>query len=141
MKLAFVFGVITLSVVWFVALWLGISFLVATVSGWRRLGVLYETGPFDGATFKTAGYLGPSRYRGRALILGTTHTGLYLNVAAPFRVGTRPLLIPWREIEVSPAASAGRIPLVTFEFPKAATRLRVAESVAQRLLAGRPASH
>ncbi|HET9767636.1 MAG TPA: hypothetical protein VFS60_12355 [Thermoanaerobaculia bacterium] len=124
--------IIAVAVVWFVVLWVAICFSIASVSGWRRLGLLYETGPFEGATFKFSGYVGRSRYRG-ALIAGATPTGLYLNVAAPFRIGAGPLLIPWHDITVS-APGAGSNSLVTFELPKARTRLRVPEDVASKLL-------
>ena len=125
-----------LAVVGFVVLWLAICYTIASVSGWRRLLLLYATGPFEGATCLFAGYVGVSRYRGRALIAGATPAGLYLNVLAPFRFGAGPLLIPWHDITVS-APSTGPISFVTFEFPKAGTRLRAPESVASKLLEGR----
>ncbi len=135
-----VLSIIALAVIWFVVLWLAICYLVASVSGWKRLRLLYATGPFEGATHHFAGYVGPSRFRGRALIAGATPAGLYLNVVAPFRFGIGPLLIPWRDITVS-APSAGPISLVTFEFPKAGTRLRAPESVASKLLEGQRAGN
>ena len=128
-----VLSIIALAAVWFLVLWLAICFSIASVSGWRRLRQLYETGPFEGATSRFAGYVGPSRYRGAALIAGATPAGLYLNVAAPFRVGAGPVLIPWHDITVS-APSTGPVSFVTFEFPKARTRLRAPESVASKLL-------
>ncbi len=128
-----VLGIIALAVVWFVVLWLAICYTIASVSGWRRLRVLYAAGPFEGATSTFAGYVGPSRYRGRALIAGASPAGLHLNVAAPFRIGAGPVLIPWHDITVSPP-STGLVSLVTFEFPKARTRLRAPESVAGKLL-------
>jgi hypothetical protein len=74
---------------------------------------------------------------GAALIGGATPAGLYLNVAAPFRIGAGPVLIPWHDITVSPVSSFGSISLVTFEFPSARTRLRVQENVASKLIEGR----
>jgi hypothetical protein len=130
-----VLSIIVLAVVWFVGLWLAICYFIASVSGWKRLRLLYGTGPFEGATHNFAGYVGPSRFRGRALIGGATPAGLYLNVVAPFRFGAGPLLIPWHDITVS-APSGGPISYVIFEFPKAQTRLRAPESVASRLLEG-----
>lgn len=130
-----VLGIVALAVVWFVVLWLAICYLVASVSGWKRLRLLYATGPFEGATQHFAGYVGRSRFRGRALIAGATPAGLYLNVVAAFRFGIGPLLIPWQDITVS-APSAGPVSFVTFEFPRAQTRLRAPESVASKLLEG-----
>lgn len=124
--------IIAAGAVWFVVLWVAICYTIASVSGWRRLRLLYETGPFAGATSRFSGYVGRSRYRG-ALIAGATPAGLYLNVAAPFRIGAGPVLIPWRDIAVS-APSPGPISLVNFEFPNARTRLRAPAFVARELL-------
>ena len=127
-----VLSIIGAAAVWFVVLWVAICYSIASVSGWRRLRLLYETGPFEGVTSKFSGYVGRSRYRG-ALIAGATPAGLYLNVAAPFRIGAGPLLIPWNDITVSPP-SPGLISLVTFEFPNARTSLRAPGHVALELL-------
>lgn len=128
-----VLGIIALAAVWFVVLWLAICYSIARVSGWVQLRKLYETGPFEGPNSKFSGYVGASRYRGRALIARATPAGLYLNVAAPFRIGAGPVLIPWHEITVSPPSS-GLVSLVTFDFPNARTSLRVQEDVASTLL-------
>ena len=129
----FVLSIVALSVVWFVVLWLAICYGVAKAAGWGRLRQLYETGPFEGPTSTSPGYVGASRYRGRALIMGASPAGIYLNVSALFRVGTSPVLIPWHDVTVS-APSSGPIPLVTFEFANARTSLRVPESAARKLL-------
>lgn len=127
-----VVSIIAVAAVWFVVLWVAICYSIASVSGWRRLRLLYETGPFEGATSKFSGYVGRSRYRG-ALIAGATTAGLYLNVAAPFRIGAGPVFIPWHHITVS-APGPGLISFVTLEFPNARTSLRVPENVASKLL-------
>lgn len=133
-----VVSIIATAAVFFVVLWLAIGYLIASVSGWRRLRALYGTSPspMEGATSTFAGYVGVSRFRGRALIAGSTPAGLYLNVVAPFRIGAGPVLIPWHDISVS-APSGSPISLVTFDFPKARTNLRAPQSVAGRLLEGR----
>jgi len=46
---------------------------------------------------------------------------------------TAPVLIPWHDITVSPP-SQDPLVLVTFDFPKARTSLRVQEDVASQLL-------
>lgn len=130
-----VLSIVAAGVVWFVALWVAICYSIASVSGWRRLRPLYETGPFEGATSRFSGYVGRSRYRG-ALIAGATPAGLYLNVAAPFRIGAGPVLIPWQDIIVA-TPGAGPASLVTFEFPKARTSLRAPEEVSREFLKGR----
>jgi hypothetical protein len=131
--LVLVFGILVVAVVGFVVLWVAICYAIAVASGWRRLLPLYGTGPFAGSTSSVAGYLGPSRYRGKALIVGASATGLYLNVVAIFRIGAGPVLIPWQDVAVSPP-SADPPSLVTFDFPKARTRLRLREDVARKLL-------
>jgi hypothetical protein len=128
-----VLSIIAAAAVWFFVLWVAICYSIASVSGWRRLRLLYETGPFEGATSTFSGYVGRSRYRGGALIAAATPAGLYLNVAAPFRIGAGPVLIPWNDITVSPP-SPGLIQLVTFAFPNARTSLRAPEHVARELL-------
>ena len=130
-----VLGIVAVAVVWFVLLWLAISYGIALAAGWRRLRRLYATGPFEGPTFTPSGYVGRSRYRGAALIAGATPAGLYLDVAAMFRVGAGPVLVPWRDITVS-EASREPMSLVAFEFPKARTGLRVPPEAAARLLEG-----
>jgi hypothetical protein len=128
-----VLSIVALSVVWFVVLWLAICYGVAKAAGWGRLRQLYETGLFGGSTTTSAGYVGASRYRGRALIIGASPAGLYLNVSGLFRVGAGPVLIPWRDVTVS-VPSSGSLPLVTFEVANARTSLRIPESAANQLL-------
>jgi hypothetical protein len=135
----FVVSVLAIAVVWFVLLWVAIGFTIASVSGWRRLRRLYGTGPFAGTTFRFAGFVGRSRYRGTALIAGATPAGLYLNVAAPFRIGAGPVLVPWRDIAVT-TTRLGLDSLVTVEFPRARTSLRLPEKFAEQLLERRTPS-
>jgi len=127
-----ILGIVALAVLWFAFLWLAICFILSRVSGWARLRQLYRTGPFEGPTVAFSGRVGPSKYRG-VLIGGATSAGLYLNVAAPFRIGAGPVLIPWHEITVSPP-SGGLISVVTFDFPRAGTGLQVQETVASKVL-------
>jgi hypothetical protein len=128
----FVVALLAAAIVWFAALWLAIGYIMASVSGWRRLRRHYATGAFEGATTRISGYVGRSRYRG-ALIVGASSKGLYLNVAAPFRIGAGPLLVPWSEI-TGPAPASGSAGFVLLEFPRAETRLRLPEGVAKQLL-------
>lgn len=128
----FVVSILAAVVVWFAVLWVAICYTLASVSGWRRLRRLYETGPFEGPSSRFSGYVGRSRFRG-ALIGGATAAGLHLNVVAPFRIGAGPVLIPWSDI-TGPAPSPGLVSFVTLEFPKARTSLRLPENVAGELL-------
>jgi hypothetical protein len=116
----------------FAAIWIAIGYLIASVSGWKRLRQRYSAGSFTGPTSRTSGYVGPSRYRG-ALIVGASAAGLHLDVVPIFRIGAGPVLIPWKSI-AGPTPSAGLPSFVTLEFPEAGTRLRLPESVAKELL-------
>ena len=125
-----IFGLIALSGVAFIALWCGICYGIALVARWPRLRDLYGYDQaFAGPTTTFSGYVGVARYR-RVLLGGATAAGLYLNVAAPFRIGAGPVFIPWQDISVVQPGS-GSVSQVTFDFPKAETRLRVPESVAR----------
>lgn len=129
-------AIVGLAIVWFLLLWVAISFAVASASGLRRLRRLYATSPDGERAFAIAGYLGPSRFRGRALVARSTPAGLYLDVHRIFRIGAGAVLIPWREIEL-PVPNDRTEPLVTFGFPRAATRLRVSPEIAAKLLEGK----
>jgi hypothetical protein len=131
--LALVFGILAAAVVGFVVLWVAVCYLIAAVSGWRRLRRLYATNHFEGATVRFAGHLGRSRFRGNALVAASTPAGLYLDVRALFRFGAGPVLIPWDDIRVS-APTSGPVPAVTLDVPRACTGLRVTESVARTIL-------
>jgi hypothetical protein len=128
----FVVAVLAVVLVGFVALWVAISFTVASVSGWRRLRRLYATEAFDGPTSRTSGYVGRSRFRG-ALITGASSAGLYLNVVAPFRIAAGPVLVPWSDV-TGPVPSPGLASFVTLEFPRAQTSLRLPANLADTLL-------
>ena len=129
---AFTLLIVAVAVGWFALLWVAICYLFARASGWNRLRRLYETGRFEASVSTVSGRLGRSRLRG-ALVAGATPAGLYLNVSTPFRIFAAPVLIPWPDITVS-SPSSDHIPLVSFDFVKAQTSLRVREDVATMLL-------
>jgi len=86
----------------FVAFWCLICFLIATISGWRKLARQFPaTSPFTGPTwsFQSARMRWTSNY-GRCLTVGADITGLYLSTLFPFRVGTPPLFLPWSEVSL-----------------------------------------
>ena len=127
-------GIIVVAVAWLVMLWIAICYMFSKASGWSRLQQLYQTGAFHGSISSVSGRLGRSRFRG-ALFAGAAPSGLYLKLAAPFRMFARPVLVPWHDITVSPP-SADPISLITFDIPNAGTSLRVRQDVARKLLEG-----
>jgi hypothetical protein len=127
-----ILGIIVLFTLGFLAIWCGVCYGVALVARWPRLRELYAFDQgFEGKTTTFTGQVGVASYR-RVLSGAATPVGLYLNVAAPFRLGAGPVLIPWQDILVSQPGS-GPISQVTFDFTKADTRLRVSPGVASRV--------
>lgn len=89
--------------VWCSALW-----IIAAVSGWRRLARHFaEERPFLGETLR----LGSARFRAAnysgVLTVGADASGLYLVPMRIFRAFHRPLLIPWSEIQTDAYDPAG----------------------------------
>jgi hypothetical protein len=86
----------------FVVLWLGIIWLAATVSGWRRLAVRFaDTTPFQGEiTSFAAASIRFANYSG-VLNLGVSELGVYLVPIWLFRPFHAPLFLPWAEIEAT----------------------------------------
>lgn len=85
----------------FAAMWIGISFSLATRGGWKELAVHYPApASLVIPRFYTGGRVGDVAYSG-CLGVGADHRGLALNVMLPFRLWHAPLWIPWDVIEVS----------------------------------------
>lgn len=83
----------------FVALWCGVSVLIAFVGGWSRLAREFRATdkPAGNAFYLQGGSVGMTQYKG-CLVIYTSAAGLYLSVLLPFRLGHPPLLIPWGAI-------------------------------------------
>ena len=82
-----------------VAFWCFLSFLLAFVSGWRRLAHSFGSDrPPSGKAFTwQTGIVGVVSYN-RCLNIHVAREGLFLSAASLFRVGHKPLLIPWTAI-------------------------------------------
>jgi len=124
--------VVTLFVVGFAVLWPTIP-LVISLFGWRQLARAYRPrGPFTGPKWRwRTGYLGPVSYT-LALTIGADPAGLYLAMAAPFRIGHPPLFVPWTEVAVARV----RGPFWSFlelRFARCAVRLQVSQALEGRL--------
>ncbi|HEV7238354.1 MAG TPA: hypothetical protein VGQ36_03870 [Thermoanaerobaculia bacterium] len=87
----------------FVALWIGVVFLVATIGGWRSLAERYviEPAQYTGTRWhmRSGVMRGTARY-GNVLTIGADRRGLFLSILFLFRVGHPPLFIPWEHIEM-----------------------------------------
>lgn len=87
----------------FVALWIGVIFLIALFGGWRSLAERYANGPgeFTGRRWhmQSGAMRGGARYN-NILTVGADPRGLYLSILFLFRPGHSPLYIPWEHIEM-----------------------------------------
>jgi hypothetical protein len=92
--------------VFFVAMWVFVTFLISRLGGWSRLTPHYQAHfPFSGKRWSMrSGRMGWANYNG-CLTVGGNFEGMYLAVFPLFRVGHPPLLIPWDEITTSTSKS------------------------------------
>jgi hypothetical protein len=89
---------------YFLTLWIGISYLIAKMGGWRALAARFRTsGEFSGATwsFQGAAMRLGTRYNG-CLTVGANNQGLFIRPFVFFRAWHPPLFVPWTEITVVP---------------------------------------
>ncbi len=83
----------------FVALWMGVSYTVGFVSGWHELARSYRhAGQFLGTRWRFQN--GRRLLMGfhNVLTLGVNSQGMYLGTFVLFRVGLPPLFIPWGDV-------------------------------------------
>ena len=120
----------------FAALWTFVCFILSIAGGWARLADRFAASePPTGQQFTwQTGRVGMSNYNS-VLTIHTSPSGLHLAVMVLFRVGHKPLLIPWSEIH---GASTWRMfftEYVTFEIgsPKMA-KVRLPK----KIFAGQP---
>jgi hypothetical protein len=83
----------------FAGFWCLISFMLGLFSGWRRLALSYaaDQAPRGTAFGWQSGYVGFVRYR-NCLNIRVAPEGLFLSTVWLFRLGHKPLLIPWSAI-------------------------------------------
>jgi hypothetical protein len=94
------------AVLFFVGIWLAVTFLLSYVSGWAFLAGHYRAAqPFAGRyeciRFTQMGPLGPFGGARNALYAGVDAQGLHLRMLIIFRVNCRDLFVPWRDITVT----------------------------------------
>lgn len=87
-----------------VALWLGIVWLLATLSGWRQLAMHYaHPRPLPASARSiVSGRMGWINYN-HVLILAHDSRYLYLDILSLFRMAHTALRIPWSAIDIGPA--------------------------------------
>jgi hypothetical protein len=83
----------------FSAFWCFVCFMLGFVSGWQRLALAYATdqAPRGTAFSWQSGYVGAVRY-GNCLNVRVAPEGLFLSTVWLFRLGHKPLLVPWDAI-------------------------------------------
>ncbi|MGH6962168.1 MAG: hypothetical protein ACREE7_16935, partial [Dongiaceae bacterium] len=89
--------------VFFVGLWCAATYLLAILSGWRRLGAHYAAEiPISGQRFRfRSAKSGLVRYNS-CLNFAAAPEGLYIWLLFPFRLGSSPLLVPWPDVSATP---------------------------------------
>lgn len=120
----------------FGALWCGVCLLLSGLGGWGRLAEKFAAlrPPAGTRFFMQSGKVGVVNYKG-CLTVHTSADGLHLAVWPFFRIGHKPLLIPWRDIHNGQVRSVLFSESVAFEVgsPKIAT-LRLSK----KIFAGQP---
>jgi hypothetical protein len=123
----------------FVALWFVVGLVISLVSGWHALAERYRTDrefpvrrrPMQSARMRAAcGY-------NNILTLGSDEEGIYMGMTISLFPGHRRLFIPWADIEVQEAKRVLWAMMRTLRLGPDRIPLRVRESLAEFLLAGR----
>jgi hypothetical protein len=128
--------------IYFVALWLGVSFLISLAGGWWGLSKKYRTErafPAHKKSFQRGQMRGGTGYNG-VLTLGSDAEGVYLGVLFLFRVAHPPLFIPWSDVEVEESTRYFFFRVQRLRLGPNRILLMLREPLAQFLLAERPAS-
>ena len=122
-------------VLYVVALWTGVGFVISLIGGWFDLGRIYRARqPFHGQCwhFQDAQFRLIAGYH-NVVSVGANAEGLFLSVFFLFRSGHPPLFIPWQDISVRP----GRyfwFRVYRFEFRQVpSVRLRLKEKLGTRI--------
>ena len=121
--------------VFFVAMWLFVSFLLSAMGGWRALAEHYTAqSPFQGKRFRfRSAQLGGYVNYGGCLTLGAGPHGLYLAVLPFFRMAHPSLVIPWGDISAREARS-WLFAAIELQFAKApGASVRLSRGLAQAL--------
>jgi len=120
----------------FVALWIGVIFLIAATGGWRSLAERFgsDPGEYRGTRWHMrSGVMGGFARYNNILTIGADSRGLYLSVLFLFRVGHSPLYIPWDHIEMR-ERRGWMFSYVDFTFPAVpGVQLTVSKSLGEQV--------
>jgi hypothetical protein len=110
-------------VLFFIGMWLAVTFLLSYISGWAFLAKRYRAaqpfaGRYERIPSSQMGPLGPFGGARNALYIGIDPRGLYLRMFVLFRLNCRDLFIPWPEITVTRGRSFF-MDFVEFQFSQA----------------------
>jgi hypothetical protein len=120
----------------FVGFWCAITYLLALMSGWRRLAAHYAADmPAGGQRFRfRSARSGLVRYN-HCLNFAATAEGLHLWLLLPFRFASPPLLVPWEDVSATPAREF-LVRSVALRFARApSVRMRVATALGEQIAA------
>jgi hypothetical protein len=122
--------------VFFVGMWCTVAYLLALMSGWRRLAAHYAADmPTGGQRFRfRSARTGLVRYN-HCLNFAATPAGLHLWLLLPFRLGSPPLLVPWADLSAAPVreflSSA-----IALKFARApSVRMRISTALGEQIAA------
>jgi hypothetical protein len=121
--------------VFFVGMWLLVTFLLSAMGGWRALAQHYvASSPFSGQRFRfRSAQLGGYVNYGGCLTLGAGPSGLYLAVLPLFRMAHPPLIVPWTDITAREVRS-WFLSAIELEFAKVpGVSVRLSRRLAQSL--------
>jgi hypothetical protein len=122
-------------IVYFVCLWIAVSFVISFVGGWFELGRVYRAAkPFLGNRwrFQDAQFRPIGGYH-NILSVSANAEGLYLAMFFPFRFGHPPLFIPWQDISARPVRYFWSR-MHRFEFRQVpSVRLRLKEKLVRKI--------
>ncbi len=90
-------------VIFAVAMWTGVGYVIGIVSGWHELAQSYRYARFKGARWQfQSGQMRLLMNAHNVLEIDVDSQGLYLATMFLFRVGFPPVRIPWQDVSVKP---------------------------------------
>lgn len=125
------------AVVFAIMAWMAL--VLSWLSGWRSLAKRYRTErefPVYRRQMQTAAMKGGIRYS-NIVTAGSDAEGLYLRLPAILSLGQPPLFVPWADIQVDDPTESLFVKRQTLRLGPDGIPLRVRESLAEFLLAGR----
>ena len=81
------------------SIWCVVLLIISFSSGWQALAACYATQQFPEKTKSCSGIFNHSSNYTGTLEYAETEEGLYLKTSILFRVGHRPLFIPWNAMK------------------------------------------